>query len=235
MKRNHLGLYPFWLMLMTYTPGLAQMTRPLEVEADSVGKIIRDETVTDHLATTTDRIVTGAGMLPGYRGIDAMDGDRALYLQNGLERAVDLALDFPDSVIAVGIGGTFTDSILEVRAIDSGHGWESTRYVNSIFLRYYDNMAGTFQVSTAIIGSPIGLTAAGPHIMASLIVRSKDNALSSTRRFMDGTIAQANSQLVDIHGDQPDVTFWTTRNVNLRWRPVRKCDRMRPSPYAASR
>jgi hypothetical protein len=169
--------------------------------------------------TVTDLLCMDSTLLPGYRGVDRIDGDRTLYLQNGLERVVNLTLAYPESIIVVGIGGTFPFANLEVTAIDPGNGWDATGYINTIFNQGYSNTAGTFLVNTSVTGSPAGLTTAGPHVMAEMTVKSKPTVLSSSQKFLDGTITlvQANSGMVDINGDQPAATLWTTRNVNLRW------------------
>ena len=70
--------------------------------------------------TVTDLLCMDSTLLPGYRGIDRIDGDRTLYLQNGLERVVNLTLAYPESIIVVGIGGTFPLANLEVTAINHG-------------------------------------------------------------------------------------------------------------------
>lgn len=171
--------------------------------------------------TVTDLLCMDSTLLPGYRGVDRIDGDRTLYLQNGLERVVNLTLAYPESVIVAGIGGTYPTASLDVMAINPGNGWDATSYINTLFNQGFhnDTNPGTFLVNTSVTGSPTGLTTAGPHVMAEMTVKSKSNVLSATQKFLDGTITliQANSGMVDINGDTPASTFWTTRNVNLRW------------------
>lgn len=164
-------------------------------------------------------------LLPGFRGVDRIDGDRTLYLQNGLERVVDLTLAFPQYVIGVAIGGTFPDSILQVTAINPGNGWDPTGYINPIFNQVFTTgdpdsaNPGVFLINSSITGSPLGLSGSGPFVMAEMTVKSNAAVLSPTRRFLNGTIAilQANSDLVDTLGASPASAFWTTRNVSLRW------------------
>lgn len=183
---------------------------------DSNGVLV----ASDESTGTDDILCMDSTLLPGYRGVDRIDGDRTLYLQNGLERVVNLTLAFPESVIVVGIGGTFPSTNLEVVAINPGNGWDATGYINTIFNQGFTNTVdpGTFLINTSVTGSPSGLFTSGPHVMAEMTVRSK-TVLSSTQRFLDGTLTlvQANSGMVDVNGNQPAASLWTTRNVNLRW------------------
>ncbi len=183
---------------------------------DSNGTLVASDAT-----TSAELFCMDSTLLPGYRGIDRIDGDRTLYLQNGLERVVNLTLAYPDSVIVVGIGGTFPSANLDVLAIDPSTGWDATNFINTIFNQGFDNASdpGTFLVNTSVTGSPTGLTTAGPHVMAEMTVRSKSDVLSPSQRFLDGTITlvQASSGMTDINGEQPAASLWTTRNVNLRW------------------
>jgi hypothetical protein len=196
-------LYAFLLILLVSTPGLALA----EARASAIAGF--------------ESLRRGSTPLPGYRGVDRIDGDGTLYLQNGLERVVNLELAFPDSIIVVGIGGNYPSGDLEVVGIHPGDGWDAAGHINTLFNHRFDATTnpGTFDVNTSITGSPTGLTTAGPHVMAEMTVRSKTNVLTPTRRFLDGTIAivQAVSGMVDINGNQPAAALWTTRNVNLRW------------------
>ena len=156
-------------------------------------------------------------LLPSLLGVDRIDGDEYLYLQNGLERAINLQVAYPESVIAVGFGGTFPATLIEVMGIIPGNGWDGTGYINLLFNQGADNTQGTFTVSTSVTGAPVGLTTAGPHTMAEMTVRAKDTVLNSGTRFANGTLAilTANSSMTDIDGNDP--TQWITKNVNLRF------------------
>jgi hypothetical protein len=205
------------------TPGGAPVDRSLSSGGYYLFARMKDANgalVASDETTNTELLCMDSTLLPGYRGVDRIDGDRTLYLQNGLERVVNLTLAFPESVIVVGIGGTFPSTNLEVLEINPGNGWDATNYINAIFNHGIDSSTdpGTFVVTTSVTGSPTGLTAAGPHVMAEMTVRSK-NVLSASQRFLDGTLTlvQASSGMKDINGNQPAASLWTTRNVNLRW------------------
>jgi hypothetical protein len=188
---------------------------------DSSGILVASDASTG--TGDNDLLCMDSTLLPGFRGVDRIDGDRTLYLQNGLERVVDLTLAFPENIIGVAIGGAFPDSIIEVTAIDPGNGWDGTNYINTIFNQGFSVAPnpGTFLVNTSITGSPLGLSIGATSVftMAEMTVKSKTDVLSPTRRFLDGTITilKANSGMVDNLGASPAAELWTTRNVNLRW------------------
>jgi hypothetical protein len=179
---------------------------------DATGTVVASDQ-----ATSAELFCMDSTLLPGLRGADRIDGDWTLYLQNGLERTIDLQVAYPESIIAVGFGGVFPPAGIEILGISPGDGWNSTGSTQPIFNQGYNNTTGTFNVSTSVTGAPVGLVTGGPHTLASIAIRSKDDVLSTLSRAAVGNfvIAAASSGMTDIHGSEP--SQWVTRNVRLRW------------------
>lgn len=180
-----------------------------------------EETVVATAQTTAaQRLCLDAGAWTRVQGADAIDGDRTLYLQNGTDRVVALQIAYPESVMAVGFGGAFDTSLVEVTGISAGSGWDGTGAVNQIFTSSWNNTAGTFRVNTSVIGSPWGLNGNGPFTLARVAVRAKTTALKTTpvtRRWHNGTlsIAKATSGVTMRDGSSP--ARWTTQSMSLRF------------------
>ena len=112
--------------------------------------------------TAAQLLCLDAGMMPRIQGVDAVDGDRTVYLQNGADRLVDLQIAFPESVMAVGFSGAFDTALVEVTGITPGNGWDATGAVSQIFVPTWNNTTGMFRVNTSITGSPWGLNGERP-------------------------------------------------------------------------
>jgi hypothetical protein len=180
-----------------------------------------DETVVATTQTTAAQLLClDAGAWTRAQGTDAIDGDRTLYLQNGVDRVVALQIAYPESVMAAGFGGVFDTSLVQVTGITAGNGWDGTGAVNQIFTSSWNNTAGTFRVNTSIVGSPWGLNGNGPFTLARVAVRARTTALKTTpitRRWRNGaiSIAKATSGITMRDGSSP--TRWTTRSMSLRF------------------
>ena len=155
-------------------------------------------------------------LVPALLARDAIDGDRTLYLQNGLIRNVHLQLLYPDSIIGARIHGTFDPQLVEVIGITPGTAWDGLGFTDHVFGTLVDSLTGTFDVNSTILGAPTGLSGAGPFILATLQIRSREDAISATARFKDSVIAldKSLSSIVDVNGTEPDA--WATRSCQVR-------------------
>lgn len=174
-------------------------------------------TVASTQTASTDLLCMDSSLLPGLKGLDDIDGDWTLYLQNGLSRVINLQVAYPESVVAVGFGGTFETSAIQLEGITQGNGWDGTDYINIIFNQGYSNTGGTYSVATSVTGSPNGLNGGSGHTLAQMRVRALDNVLTPATRFRNSSlqILTANSSIRDKDGEAP--ARWITRNVNLRF------------------
>jgi hypothetical protein len=202
------------------TPGGIPADRSLAEGGYYVFLRVKDSngvTVASAVTSSTDLLCIDSSLLPGLKGLDRIDGDWTLYLQNGLSRSINLQVAYPESVVAVGFGGTFETSALEVTNIVPGTGWNGTSYINEIFNQGYSNTNGTFNVSTSVTGAPYGLNGGSGHTLAVMTVRALDDVLTPANRFRNSSlqILTASSNIKDKNGDAP--TQWITRNVNLRY------------------
>lgn len=153
---------------------------------------------------------------PTLHGADAIDGDVTLYLQNGLDRILNLQVSYPESVMAVGFSGTFDTTLVEIRSISPGDGWNDTGAIAQLFNESHSNRTGIFQVNTSATGTPFGLNGTGPYTLARIALRAKPWVLSPAQRFRNGTLSlvQATCGLTRIDGSTPST--WRTENINLR-------------------
>jgi YD repeat-containing protein len=182
---------------------------------DAVGTVVATAQT-----TAAQLLCLDAGIQPRVQGADAVDGDRTLYLQNGLDRVLTLQIAYPESVMAVGFSGVFDTSLVAVTGITQGNAWDGTGAVNQLFTPSWSNTAGTFRVNTSIVGSPWGLNGSGPFTLARVALRAKTTALKTTplaSRWKNGTItiAKATSGITMRGGASP--ASWTTRSMNLRF------------------
>lgn len=167
--------------------------------------------------TTPDRLLClDSDLVPTLRAGDAIDGDGTLSLQNGSDRVIQLQVAYPESLIAAGFAGVFDTSLVQVRGITPGEGWNETGAVSHLFNQSYSNTAGTFVVTTSAVGTPVGLNGVGPYTLARISVRCKSSALSPTRRFRNGTLSlsQSTSGMTGIDGQAP--SLWQAAGINLR-------------------
>lgn len=155
-------------------------------------------------------------LVPALLLTDAIDGDRTLYLQNGLVRDVHLQLVYPDSIIGAGFYGTFDPSIVEVLGITPGTAWEGIGYTDHVFGAVVDTVSGTFEVNSTTLGAPTGLSGAGPFNVATMQVRARPNAISATERFKDSVLSldKSRSSIIDVRGEEP--AAWAARSCQIR-------------------
>ena len=153
------------------------------VMRDSGGEIIDIDQTTQEEALCID-----ATLVPTLSVGDAIDSDATIYLQDGSLSAVELFVSNPDSVVAVGYEATFDPTVIEVVGIIQGTAWDGTGATSVIFEQRYDNILGTFSVSSSGVDTPIGLTGAGPYSIATILVRPRSGQLDLITRFVDSTI-----------------------------------------------
>jgi len=166
--------------------------------------------------TSFELFCVDSSILPGLSAADAIDGDRAIYLQNGLERVVNLQVSYPDSVIAVGYTGAFDPMLVEIVEITDGNAWDGSGATGVVFNSSFNNTAGSYSVAASAVGTPIGLTGNGPHTVARVLLRAKASAITPAARFKNGSlsITTASSYMRDIHNESP--SSWKVRGADLR-------------------
>jgi len=176
-------------------------------------------TIASDQTTSSELLCIDSQLLPGLRGVDAIDNDFTLYLQNGLTRTIDLQVAYPESIVAVGFAGAYTPSEITVQGITAGNGWDvpDNDYITELFNQAYDNETGSYLINTSVLNTKVGLVTAGPHTLAKVTVKAGDAVITPSDRFKAGTftITTAGSGMKDIHNESP--AQWTTRNVNLRF------------------
>ena len=133
---------------------------------------------------------------------DGLDGDRTLYLQHGGTAALDLTIQYADSVIGAVFAGSFDPDLLEVRSIVAGTPWEGTGFTDVLFTSAFDNTAGTIEVSSSALGTPIGLVGAGPYTIATVNVAAKDGVIDTVTRYRDSSLQldSGGSRVITVSG-----------------------------------
>lgn len=178
---------------------------------DSSGvEVAVDGSDADHL------LCLDSDILPTVRIADALDGDRTLYLQNGVERTILLQVANPDSVVAAGFTASFDPDLIEILNVSSGNGWDGTGFTNQVFTSDADNETGTLQVNSSVTGAPIGLVTPGPHTLARVLLRARSDAVSTATRYRNGTLTLSTltSGMSDIRNQPPDA--WRASSLRLR-------------------
>lgn len=172
-------------------------------------KNIAGNTVAADVTTGTETVCIDSTLRSTLRASDSIDGDDRLYMQNGLERTVTLELLYPDNIIGVSYQGTFDPTMFEIVRIAQGSAWEGIGATDVLFTEDFDNVAGTFQVNSTVIASPIGLSANGPHEIAEVTLRAKDDAISASNRVRAGVLdLLPSSDMTNVDGDTPsDLTI----------------------------
>lgn len=155
--------------------------------------------------TSSELLCIDSKLLPTLGVADKLDNDNTLYMQNNLERVVNLNLQYPDSVLVVGYDGTFDATTLEILSIVPGTAWDGAGFGDVLFTSSYDNVNGTFQVNSSAPGSPIGLTTNGPHNIAEITFRAKPDAINLTSRAKSGSVSlvSGTSMMSDVNGVSP--------------------------------
>ncbi len=165
------------------TPGGAPLdgTYYLYARLYDVYGILRDE---DNSIDETDAFITiDVNLGNGIGAFDSKDGDDNIYLQNGSIRQFNLTAIYPDSVAAISYNGSFPASKMKILNIVEGPGWQSVQHENTIFESNFNNVAGTFSVSTAVLGSSSGLVSGPPvYTMAIVTVQVDDEAITTKSR-----------------------------------------------------
>lgn len=178
---------------------------------DSLGN-----TVASDATTSTERLCIDSSILPNLAALDAIDNDRALSVQNGVERVVKLTVSYPDSVTNVGYTGSFDPASVEILAISPGNAWDGTGAVDVLFTQSFNNTTGAFQVNSSGLGTPSGLTGNGPHVIAHIAVKGKSSALTTSTRVTSSTMAvsKTSSYMKDKDGASP--TSWKTKSLDVK-------------------
>lgn len=169
-----------------------------------------------------DRTPAGAwltidpSLSPALVARDALDLDRTLYLQNRLERNVLLQLSWPDGAIGAAFGGSFDTALVRVLSIVPGPAFDGLGATHRIFTSDFDNAAGVFRVGSTVTGAPSGLVAKGPHTVAILRLRARDDAVTPEVRARRGRLSfdRAACGITNAAGPQTDP--WRTEDLSLR-------------------
>lgn len=160
---------------------------------------------------------TRTGAAPVLRCVDALDGDRALSLQNGLVRVVLLQALNVDSLVSVSFGGRFDPEKIEILEILPGTAWDQTDHTAQVFQRTIDPAAGTWEVITGVLGSSAGLSGAGPYTFARLRLRAADDALTSSSRWAHQRLT-LDRGMCGLSGRRgPIQSDWGTQDLLLRF------------------
>ena len=164
-----------------------------------------DNVVATDATLSTELICIDSTLLPSVSAGDAIDGDQTLYMQNGLERVVELLVQYPDSVVSVGYDVSFDPALVEVVDITQGTAFDGIGATFIQFQQTFDNVNGTLAVLVSALDAPVGLTGNGPHVIANVLLRAKANAIDETNRFNSSalTIDNAGTYMVDINGERP--------------------------------
>ena len=137
---------------------------------------------------SSETLCLDATIVPTLGIRDAIDGDSTLYFQNGSAGILRLVVAHPDSVVAVGYEATFNPTVIEVLSISSGTAWDGTGATSVVFDSRIDNTAGTFEVSSTGLDTPIGLTGTGPHVVANVQLRLRPGVLDLETRYVDSLV-----------------------------------------------
>ena len=165
-------------------------------------------------STSSEMLTIDSNLSQGLSIFDPLDDDRYLYLQNSAERVVHFTIDYPDSVIAANFTGTFPPAVIEIVSIEEGPAWQALQYSQTIFIKTWDNTAGTFEVNTSVLGSNVGLKASGAHVVAIVTVKAKSDAITTTSRVVNETMTIASGGMTDVNG--VNVVSPGLRALNLR-------------------
>lgn len=179
-------------------------------------KDLTGSTVAWDQAAPVEILTIDSSLVPTLQARDAIDGDRTLYLQNNLRRAVNLQILYPDSTVGVGFGCAYDPAFIRVLAISPGTAFDGLGATNFIFASSVDSAGGRFEVNASVTGAPTGLVKSGPHTVAILQVECRANAISTALRFKDGVLGldKARSNITRLDGELPEA--WTTRSLQLR-------------------
>ena len=178
-------------------------------------KNVAGNTVAADVTTATETVCIDSTLRSTLRVSDSIDGDDRLYMQNSLERTVTLELVYPDNIIGCSYQGTFDPTMFEIVQIAQGSAWEGIGATDVIFTEDFDNVAGTFQVNSTVIASPIGLTANGPHEIAEITLRAKDDAITPQNRVKAGLIDLSDtSDMTNVDGETP--SDLTVKDMDVR-------------------
>ncbi|HHE46638.1 MAG TPA: hypothetical protein ENL08_02900, partial [Bacteroidetes bacterium] len=138
----------------------------------------------------------------GLGAYDTFDGDRYLYLQNLSERVIDLDVIYPDSVVAVGLSGTFPANLMQIVSIEAGPAWETIQHQNLIFSWDTDADAGTWELQASVTGSNTGLVSGQPRFtIARATVLVNEDAITTDSRVQNGAFDLTSGTWVDYKGE----------------------------------
>jgi hypothetical protein len=104
---------------------------------------------------------------------DELDDDSHLLLQPGVRRTIRMIVQSMDSLVAMNVQCSFDTSMISIISINEGNLWNGESYTSKPFFATIDNDAGTFQVSTSMVGDADGLSTAGRRIVTTIIVEAK--------------------------------------------------------------
>ncbi len=174
--------------------------------------------VVAHDQTPADRLLClDSSLVPTLKLVDAIDGDNTLYLQNGLERVVQLQLAYPESTMAAGFVGSYDTTMVEILSISGNDGvWFESGARDHYFAASFSPSNGTFSVSSTALNPTTGLNDPGPHTMGYIRVKCREGLLTPASPFRHGVIAldSNTSSIVDLRGNEAPGT--QTVSIALR-------------------
>ncbi len=168
--------------------------------------------------TPGDRLLClDSNLVPTLKLVDAIDGDNTLYLQNGLERVIQLQLAYPESTMAAGFVGSYDTTMVEILSISGNDGvWFESGARDHYFAASFSPTNGTFNVSSTALNPTFGLNDPGPHTMGYIRVRCREDLLTPASPFRHGaiTLDPNTSSIVDLRGNEAPGMH--TVHMNLR-------------------
>lgn len=161
--------------------------------------VAQDQTGSDEL------LCLDSDLVPTLLLVDAIDGDNTLYLQNGLERILQLQLAYPESTMAVGFVGSYDTNMVEILSISGNDGvWFESGARDHYFAGSFSPTNGTFNISSTALNPTVGLNDPGPHTMGYIRVRCREDLLTPASPFRHGaiTLDPNTSSIVDLRGNE---------------------------------
>ncbi len=172
----------------------------------------------------THLLTIDSNLVPAVQAVDAFDSfearghsDRVLLMGPTASQTIYLQLSYPDSVTSVTFDGTFPANMMTIESIiPVGNAWDGSEGNQVVNMPpTIDNVNGTFNASSSVLDSPIGLTHAGNRNMFIMQVTPKDILTSSSRVF-SGTMAMSTttSSITTIHDTQ--LGGWIVRDLAIK-------------------
>jgi hypothetical protein len=184
-----------WTFSQTPSGALTTGTYYLYAKLYNANDVMLDEDNSSAL----EKLEVSSEVQQGVSSFDPLDDDRFLYLQNSAERLVNITVDYPDSVSAVSFAGTFSATLLEIIELSEGPAWQNLQNSGTIFNGTFDNIDGTFSISSSVLGSNTGLTESGKAV-AIIKVKARSTAITVVNRSAYSSFNLTSASMTDYKG-----------------------------------